>query len=472
MDSVNINSKSLNIPQYDDQTWVSNDYRDTSFDYSYASSNSSFSCGSLTSGSLTSQSSVSASTPRRQSLCSALKLTSNPEPFGQVKDFRRPRTPMNMDDQYPNLRGMTDNGYTYTTPQISPSSRELENMFIMDAEDTAFSNKLQTALGLDSCGGTQASSLSGYEGADLKSQGLAGQGSKLLTSNYPTNHFSSSIGVNRNFGYQGLHSEPTYTTSHNSLATPQTVVPSQTTYQAPQSAYAVPQTPPRALGDAFVSPLKTSFESSPMEEPPSIFNAPEDSDFYGSGPETTQDPVLQSLGLQTSFTKSEYTDDDSTLYSQSTSESPVSDTPSLVARRRSYRKGQSGSRSAESSRKRAQKPLPFPVKKESVSRHACPKCMHRKFKRPEHLKRHLDTVHGEEENRVRCLVRDCPAAILKREDNLKAHYRKTHMYGPCEQKGKKRVWLSIEAARELGLGDIDPRTNPPASKSRLKAVKG
>lgn len=466
---MSMDSKNLNIAQFDDQTWSSGDYRDTSFDYSYASSNSSFSCGSLTSGSLTPQSSLSASTSRRQSLvCSATKSASNFDTQGQTKGFRTPRTPSNLDDQYSAMQGLTNSGYSFTPSNASPSSQELENMFIMDTEDATFSNRLQNSLNFGPCSDSQASSFSSYENTNMKPQSL-GQDTKSWGSNYSNNQLSTVLDIDRAFAYQGLPTEPTYAHRHNTLPTPQTVMPSQTTYQTPQSACIVPQTPPRVLGDAFVSPSKRSFAGSPMDELDSILEPSEDLSLYASPSDTGQDPVLQSLGLQQPVEKTEYSDDESTLISQSTTESPVSDTPSLYTRTRSYRTGQPGSVSAESSRKRAQRHLPYAIKKEAASKHACHLCEKRQFKRPEHLNRHLHSVHGDEKDKVPCIIKDCKAAILNRPDNLNAHYRNTHMYGPYEVKGKKRKWLSIEEAKELGLGELDPRTKDGRPKSRSKS---
>lgn len=472
---MSMDSNSLNIAHFGDQNWSSGDYRDTSFDYSYASSNSSISCGSLTSGSLTPQSSMSASTSRRQSLvCSAAKPASSFDTQGQIKGFRTPRTPSKLDDQYSAMQGLTSSAYSFTASNASPSSQELENMFIMDTEEPTVSNKLQTALAFGPCSDSQASSFSSYENINVKLQNF-GQDTKSWDPNYSTNQLPSGLDIDRPFAYQGIPIESNYSDRHNGLPTPQTVMPSQTTYQLPQSAYVVPQTPPRVLRDAFVSPSKRSFENSPMDELDSILEPSEDLALYGSASDTGQDPILQSLGLQHRVKKSEYSDDESTLFSQSTNESPVSDTPSLFARKRQYRKGQPGSRSGESSRKRGQKHLPYAIKKEAVSKHACHKCKQRpgeakiQFKRPEHLNRHLHSVHGDEKDKVKCRIEGCPASILNRPDNLNAHYKNTHMYGPCEVKGKKRKWLSIEEAKQLGLGDLDPRTKLGSAKSRSKS---
>ena len=35
------------------------------------------------------------------------------------------------------------------------------------------------------------------------------------------------------------------------------------------------------------------------------------------------------------------------------------------------------------------------------------------------------------------------------------------MYGPSPLEGKKRTWLSVERARELGLEELDPRVRGP-----------
>ena len=465
MESMNVNSQDSNISPFNDPSWVPNDYRDPTFDYSYASSNCSFSCGSLTNGSVTPQSSVSASTSRRQSLVSsAVRSMSFFDPSSQGKGFRRPRTPATLSDQYLSTQALS---YACSTPRTSPTSQDLHNMFPMDMEDTTFSGKLQAALGLDSANNTQGSSFSSYDEIDMVPQGLLGQEPQSMTSTYNEDQFTSSLRGGRNFPYHGIASESTFTSRNNSFTNPQTVMPSQTTFQSNHSTYTVPQTPPRVLGDAFISPSKTTFATPPGEQLHNIFDQSENLDFSGGSPDTGQD-VMHSLGLQQSSTKSEYTDDDSTFLSGSTDQSPGSDDQPFVVPRRKYRKREPGSR------KKAEKQMPYMVKKESVSKHACPMCKHRpgeakiQFKRPEHLNRHIASVHGDENKKVPCVVKGCPTSILARDDNLKSHYRNTHMYGPSPAKGKKREWLSIEAAKALGLGDIDPRTNLQV-KSRSKA---
>ena len=199
-----------------------------------------------------------------------------------------------------------------------------------------------------------------------------------------------------------------------------------------------------------------------MDELDSILEPSEDLSSYASPSDTGQDSILQSLGLQHPLKRSEYSDDESTLVSQSTNESPVSDSPSL------YKKARG---SAESGGKRAQRHLPYAIKKEAASKHACHLCKQRQFKRPEHLNRHLNSVHGDEKDKVPCIIKDCKAAILNRRDNLDAHYRNTHMYGPHEIKGKKNKWLSEEEAKELGLGGLDPRNPENRPKLRSKSKK-
>ena len=465
IDPINMNSKSLNISHLGDQTWALNDYRDISFDCAYASSNSTFSCGSLTP-----QSSVSASTSRRQSLvCSAMNSLSSHDSIAQVKGFRRPRTPVNVNDQYSKMQEITAAGYNCTTPSTSASSQELDNMFIMNTEDSTFTDKLNTALNFDNCDDTQASFL-GYGEMDTKCQGLIGPEAKSFGSSYSLDQFSSSLRDGENLPYQGLPTEPTYSNSHNNLCLPQTISPSQT-YQVPQSTFPVAHIPPRILGDPFISPSKKCSSSSYVNELQRTVESPEDSKLYERAPHSREDFLLQGLGLCQSFrAKSEFSDDEPTVFSQSASESPNSDTPSLIPRRRQYRKSQTGSRSADSSQRPVSKQRTPPIKKEKVSRYPCPKCIQRKFNRPEHLGRHLASVHGGKQDMIKCRVRDCPTEIVNRTDNMNTHYKNCHMYGPHEKKGKKRQWLSIEKARELGLGHMDPRTNPTPSKSRSKAV--
>lgn len=470
MDSMNINGQDSNISPFNDSTWAQNDYRDQTFDYTYASSNASFSCGSLTNGTLTPQSSVSASTSRRQSLVSpAVRSMSIFDPSTHAKGFRRPRTPVALSNQYMTRQALSNGIYACSTPSTSPTSQRLDNMFAMDMEDSAFSGKLQAALGIDSISSTQASSFSSYDDCDMVPEALLGHQAQSIGSTYMDDQFTKSLGAHRNFPYNSVPSEPTYSpTRNNSLASSQTVIPSQTTYQVAQSTYTVPQTPPRVLGDAFISPSKTTFGTLPEEHLQSILDQSENLEFGGGSADTGPEMMLRSLELQQSPTESEYTDDDSTPFSQSTDQSPCSEEQTFVARRRPYRKSPPGTRPADSGRKKLHKPMACTIKKESVSKHACPKCKHRKFKRPEHLNRHMSSVHGDNRNKVPCIVKDCETSILSRPDNLKTHYQNTHMYGPVPVKGKKRIWLSIEEAREYGLGHIDPRTNPRSVKSRLK----
>lgn len=469
MDPSNMNSKNLNISHLGDQTWALNDYRDISFDYSYASSNSTFSCGSLTP-----QSSVSASTSRRQSLvCSAMKSMSSHDSMSQAKGFRRPRTPVNLNDRYSTLQEMATVTYNCTTPDASPSSQELENMFIMNTDDSAFTDKLQAALSLENCDDTQGSSFLGYGDVDTRCQGLVEPEAKSFDSSYSTDQFSSSIGDGEDLTYHGLPTESTYSHLRNNLSSPQTIIPSQT-YQEPQPAFLGAHVPPRILGDPFVSPTKKPSGSSYVNELQRTIDPPEDPKLYESAPRFREDFLLQGLGLCQSFpAESEFSDGEPTIFSQSASESPNSDAPSLNSRRRQYRKSQAGSRSADSSQRPTPKQRSPPIKKEGFSKvstkHPCPKCILR-FNRPEHLSRHLASVHGDKQDKIWCVVPNCKTGILTRTDNMNAHYRNCHMYGPHEIKGKKRKWLSIEDAERMGLGHMDPRTNPTSIKSRSKTA--
>ncbi|KAG7005749.1 hypothetical protein G7Y79_00018g045560 [Physcia stellaris] len=55
-----------------------------------------------------------------------------------------------------------------------------------------------------------------------------------------------------------------------------------------------------------------------------------------------------------------------------------------------------------------------------------------------------------------CIVPGCDAEILD-PSNLRCHYRNAHMYGDAPTQRNKGRWLSVERARELGLGDFDSR---------------
>ena len=467
MDTASLDSKSLNA-HVGDHIWSSIDHEDNPFIYTYASSNPSNSCGSLTSGSLTPQSSVSASSSRRQSVvCSAVRTMSSFETSAGPTGFRKSKTPVASQDQYLALQSIANNRYTCSTHDVSPASRELENMFIMDTETSMVSGRLQNAFGLDGGADSQTPSFTSYEDLDNRSQGLLGS----LGCDYMDDRFSGNLHMAKQYTYQEIATAANYPNTQTDIPTPMTVIPAQTTYQVPRSAYSVPQTPPRVLGDPFISPMKTSFADSGSDEVQSNVDISEDVDLYADASDDGQDTEW----LQDSPTKSEHSDQCKSIITQATTGSPYSENPLLVARRRPYKKNLGGAKLAETNRRRAAKQLTCTIKKESVSRHACPICKARpgearQFQRPEHLNRHLASVHGNEDEKVPCVVPNCLTRILKRPDNMKSHYRNTHMYGPEQIKGKKRIWLSIEAARQLGLGDIDPRTNPQSGKSRSKAT--
>ena len=57
----------------------------------------------------------------------------------------------------------------------------------------------------------------------------------------------------------------------------------------------------------------------------------------------------------------------------------------------------------------------------------------------------------------RCVVPECTTVFNSNSpDRMYLHYRKSHMFGDAP-KGKKFLWISIERARELGLGHMDTR---------------
>ena len=56
-----------------------------------------------------------------------------------------------------------------------------------------------------------------------------------------------------------------------------------------------------------------------------------------------------------------------------------------------------------------------------------------------------------------CRVPGCPAEVND-PSNLGGHYRNAHMYGDAPIRGKKREWLSVERAKELGLERYDTRS--------------
>jgi hypothetical protein len=443
----------VNLNELMGQSWIDTEYREPVYGYSYASSSSSFSCGSLTSGYLTPKSSTSASPSRRHSLASAIK----PVPiFGssvaQHQRFPTPRTPLKYQDLYSSQAIGTQSTYTCSTP----TSRGLEDNFAMDTEESSLSGKLHIALGLSTPTGIDGSSFPRYRDEEVISpHTIFGDENGLLSPTPLNNQYEDYTFDRRPYG------DYPATCAHNSIiepepaTLPETIAPAQTTYKTES-------TPPPMLGDPFVSPVKPSFDISPFGESSNLLDQAKGSAYLSDTLSTPKTLGLNGSGR--SFTS---------MSSDSEDDEACSIFPHGIAcprPRRKYIRTQISSTSRDLQSKRTQRPIP--VKREPGSQHRCPFCRERAcFKRPEHLTRHVLSKHGEGEIFI-CKVPKCECKIKGRPDNMDAHYRKTHMYGIEKQKGKKNIFVSIEWARELGLDGIDERVNPrqPKGKKDLWAI--
>ena len=446
-----------NLNQLIDQSWTDTDLHDSTYGYSYASSNSSFSCGSLTSGYLTPQSSISASTSRRPSLASATRpMSTFGPPAAQPKHLGTPRTPIKYEGPYSSQSFSPQSGYLC----YPPTSQGLENSFPMNLEDRNLSGKLHIALGLGEPNCIDTGSFSTYDQEEIISPHISFGSEHGLQSNVPFGNHYGEYGQDRR-PYQDYQTSFSANDLDESqpVRLPQTIAPSQTTYKAES-------TPPPTLGDPFVSPVKPSFGSSPTEEASSFLDR---SHCFAYLDDTLASPNnFVSNGSGRSRTSSDFdSEDDEPPFKAEDPTKPSSsffnDTNS-PPKTRAYRRSQAGNRSGGSQIKRAQRRMSYPIKREPGPQHRCPHCIEKTcFKRPEHLTRHVVSKHGEGEEQM-CVVPDCGRVIRGRPDNMTAHYRRTHLYGDCKKKGKKNEWLSIERARELGLGSIDDRVNPRQPK--------
>jgi len=95
---------------------------------------------------------------------------------------------------------------------------------------------------------------------------------------------------------------------------------------------------------------------------------------------------------------------------------------------------------------------------------SCHMCTTR-FMRQDDYKRHLRVTHGTGEMEV-CRVPECGTQIKGRPDNMRAHYRKTHMYGSKKRKGKKNILVTVQQAKQYGIGHLDERTNPRPPRTK------
>jgi len=437
----------VDLNQLMGQSWTDTEYRDSVYGFSYASSSSSFSCGSLTSGYLTPQSSTSTSTSRRHSLASATK----PIPiFGssvaQRQRFPTPRTPLKYQDLCSSLALGTPSAYNCSTP----TSQGLEDKFAMDTEENSLSGKLHIALGLSTPTGIDPSSFPKYTNEEVISPHTIFGDENGLQSSIPLQHQYEDYIFDRR-----LYQDHSATCAPHSIIEPEpeslplTIAPSETTYKTES-------TPPPTLGDPFVSPVKPSFDISLFGEPSNLLDQPKGSAYLS---DTLSSPMtLGSNGSGRSFTSTSSDSEDDEACSI------FSHGAACPRPRRKYIRSQISSRSRDLHSKRTQRTIP--IKREPGSQHRCPFCRERAcFKRPEHLTRHILSKHGNGEI-FKCKVPDCPCEIIGRPDNMDAHYRRTHMYAMEKQKGKKNIFVSVEWARELGLDGIDERVNPRQPKGK------
>jgi len=440
----------INLNQLIGQNWTETEYREPVYGFSYASSSSSFSCGSLTSGYLTPQSSTSASTSRRHSLASATK----PIPiFGSSlaphQRFPTPRTPIKYQDLYSTQALGTQSTYICSTP----TAQGLEDHFAMDTEDGSLSGKLHIALGLSTPTGVDGSSFPKYTSEEVIPPHTAFGDENGLQSSIPLNHqYEDYIFDRRPYQEFAATCASDSIIEPESASLPQTIAPSQTTYKSES-------TPPPTLGDPFVSPVKQSFDVIPFEESSNLLDQPNCSAYLS-------DSICSPKTLGSNVSGSSFT----STSSDSEDDEVCSIFPNGIAcprPRTKYTRTQISSRSRDLDSKRNQRPIP--IKREPGSQHRCPFCRERAcFKRPEHLTRHISSKHGSGEI-FKCRVPECPCEIKGRPDNMDAHYRRTHMYAMEKQKGKKNIFVSVEWARKLGLGGIDERVNPRQPKGKKKS---
>ena len=266
--------------------------------------------------------------------------------------------------------------------------------------------------------------------------------------------------------FQAYRSLSAMSRSHEQLylETPQTVAPAQTTYTAPR-------TPPPALAEPFISPIRPSLQSSSVEEATDLISPEDNFGYLDSALESPRSH--QSCSSDQSHTslnpKLEENDDRLNLSDSIPSQTFAAlDDQKPPSRRIICRKNRVGRRSIGNTLGKAQRHMPGQIRYEPEPQNICPYCKERKaFRRPEHLNRHLKSLHAAGGYEP-CKVPGCKLMIRNRPDNMKTHYKNTHLYEDGPRKTKKNTWLSIEAAKELGLGDIDPRTNPPKGKSIKK----
>ena len=417
------------------QSWTDNDFRDPTYGIPYASSNSSFSCGSLTSGCLTPQSSMSASNSRRHSLVSCPKPTSF---FGssviRPKYPTTPRTPTKPEDSFSSPSIGTQTGYSYSTP----ISQSRDVTFALNPEDINLSGKLNLALGIGEASSVENSFCSEYDQAEVVSPRTSfGSEHVLRPCDLMDSQYSDYVLDRSSYQDSTTSSALKDVSDPQPWNIPQTIAPSQTTFK-------FESTPPPEFVDPFVSPVKLSFRASPIEREPTFIDQSQRFEYADD-----------SLGRQNILVS----DDSGGFRTSRSCDSEEDEAPSTFhdARPSPKRKPRRRSQINRSG---------IPIKREPGAQHRCPICVQKTcFKRPEHLTRHMMSKHDEGEDLVvYCQVPGCGRSIKGRPDNMTQHYKKTHLYGDRHKRGKKNIWVSIEKAREYGLEKYDPRVNPPHAK--------
>lgn len=436
-----------------DQSRVDTDYRDSIYSYSYASSNSEISCGSFNSGCLTPQSSVTTSASRRHSLASTSKSTTSYNTYiAQPTQSTTPRTPLTY-ESYLSQNLSAQHGYSYS----SPTSPGLADAFAMEPEDNRLSGKLHLVLGLGEGSDMDIGPPTKYDQADIISpQSSFSNDHALQTSGHVKNQYDDyALGLSP---YQDFSTSFSLNSIPESqpMRPPQTVAPSQTTFKAES-------TPPSRLSELFVSPVKSTFESSPIQEQSGLIEQLQS--FAGTNNISASPSTIKS-------------DDSDELRSIQSSCSEDDKAPSILPepcnpKRKPWRKSQGSRQAGRLKVEIAQEGMSTSIKTEPHPRHPCKYCVPRRsFRRPEHLNRHMLSTHGLGVREL-CKVPGCGKTIDARPDNMVAHYQNTHMYGPRKKEGKKNRFVTIEEARKFGIDHLDLRVHPrpPRGKKAKKEVR-
>ncbi len=116
-----------------------------------------------------------------------------------------------------------------------------------------------------------------------------------------------------------------------------------------------------------------------------------------------------------------------------------------------------GNRKGGRKTRKKERQFPIIVDTERDNKCACEMCP-KKFKRPEHLKRHEESTHkGAHTTQHCCIIPACGRQIKARSDNLTQHLTKTHFrYGKTEHSGKNRR-ISMQESCEKDLWKYDSR---------------